>query len=233
MCIAIIADKTFPSEVTLRLFEARNSDGIGVAYRDNGIVNWSKGIDLTDLLDIGANTNGPWLIHMRLATVGSPSKALAHPFPLSGSLEINGSGEDVLIHNGHWKDWQQNLLLKGNKIPRGEYSDTRAIAVMTGWYGSGFLDVYGDDLGSVALMTSDTISRYGRWYWDKRDSIHISNTHGLYESITVKSARKGEKDQKIYEDIRDWSDKRIANYLAREKKFAFTYEEMGWDYGIR
>lgn len=189
MCVILACDEKLPGEKTVRAAAERNPDGGGVAWVENGKVRWEKGLpDGKAAWDvIKAVGRAPLLAHFRIATVGGKIEKLTHPFPISPGipLDLKGQAPAVLMHNGHWNAWDTHLKTalsasKG-KWPRGEWSDSRAIAwfLLTGGQGAiDFLEKHGGGLGGdriVSLNGEGILDFWGNWY--HRDGFYISNDH--------------------------------------------------------
>lgn len=148
----MICDKERPTEEMIRKAWEDNKDGGGIAWRaeENGKkeVHWKKGLDLPTLRTLINETPFPYIAHFRTSSVGGVRGSLTHPFPIeeSGANFISGKTTGlVLFHNGHWHKWREIMfeaVIKfGKAIPKGKWSDTRAIAWLTSIYGMGFLDL--------------------------------------------------------------------------------------------
>lgn len=157
MCIGIAAIKKFPSKEFLERSAEQNTHGAGVAWLEDGQVHWKKGIQkLEEVYEYEAK-GPPWLIHFRIATVGGMNPYLCHPFPVtkSCSLDLEGKTDQVLIHNGHWALWRDTCirsLERGDAVPAGPWSDTRAMAWLSSLYGTGLLELINE---KVAVMKSN------------------------------------------------------------------------------
>lgn len=98
MCIAIFkpADKTVKESYLKESFRY-NRDGAGFAYVQNGEVKIDKGHMSYDSFitayrtALEENKDSPFLIHFRIATLGSKDEVNTHPFPIK---------DGALIHNG-------------------------------------------------------------------------------------------------------------------------------------
>lgn len=78
-----------------------NPDGAGIAWRQDGILHFKKG--LMTLAEVRRAINlipddSPVLAHFRFATAGGVSREMTHPFTPSDTL--TGSGEAVFMQNG-------------------------------------------------------------------------------------------------------------------------------------
>jgi len=156
---------------------AQNAFGAGVAWRDHERVRWLKGqfTNAEDVFTFTKTLPKPYIIHFRIPTVGHSCDELCHPFPLDGTLALEGATRDgVIAHNGHWPQWRQTLaqFLPVARLPRGPWSDSRAMAWITGQSGEGFLSLL-DDAQKIVLFTPSRLERFGSWF--AHDGIWFSN----------------------------------------------------------
>jgi len=148
MCVIITGRKQKPTLQTLYSCARANGDGAGIAWSTDEGVEWKKGIDHKEVDKIlRERVKGDWVVHFRYATVGGKSAALCHPFSLdaSASLADEGKAERVLFHNGHWNGWalalREAVLSEPTRMPEGEWSDSRAIAMLAHLKGTGVLNL--------------------------------------------------------------------------------------------
>ncbi|MCZ7635723.1 MAG: hypothetical protein M5U12_06575 [Verrucomicrobia bacterium] len=136
MCVILICPpKVRPSRRLLELCELGNPHGAGIAWREAGMVHWFKTEELDQIELLARRKAGEIVIHFRIASVGGVAPALRHPFPVSprAGLATAGSARTVLFQNGTWLGWQEALeraRKAGLAIPGGEWSDTRAAALL-------------------------------------------------------------------------------------------------------
>ncbi len=136
MCVILICPpKVRPSRRLLELCELGNPHGAGIAWREAGMVHWFKTDTLDQIELLARRKAGEIVIHFRIASVGGVTPALRHPFPVSprAGLATAGSARTVLFQNGTWLGWQEALERAGKaglEIPGGEWSDTRAAALL-------------------------------------------------------------------------------------------------------
>lgn len=178
MCVAIVCETKFPSKKVLRLCEEKNPDGGGIAWVENGVVKYKKGIGYRRIWKITKSVNPPAMIHFRIATAGGINPALCHPFPINEEATVDTEGEThkVLMHNGHWMKWRETCLkLAINRdlnFPRGPWSDSRAMAWLASSAGSNILELLDE---KIALLTGNKkLTLFGK-YWTERDGIFYSN----------------------------------------------------------
>jgi hypothetical protein len=176
MCVIITSPdtKTRPSLETLRLCEARNPHGSGVAFLQNGKAQFIKGLSADTIDELLAIIDGPAVVHFRIATVGGKVAELCHPFPISPSAPLKqyGQASAVLFHNGHWPDWSDAAkLLKLD----GPVSDTRVAAVAIHHQGRPFIKhLLKQSAGRFVIFSRKGVERFGNW--ENIDGCHFSNT---------------------------------------------------------
>jgi len=216
MCVAIIATKKFPSEEVLHKCESSNGDGGGIAWVENKIVRWKKNLKAHEIAKMirDKEVSLPSLIHFRIATVGGKTPKLCHPFPITknASTELEGSAKKVLIHNGHWNDWQSRMtfsVIRQNRIPSGEWSDSRAMAYLAGNYGDRILNFI--SYQKIATLDGNGKALYYGGSWDEEDTVLYSNKSWSYKyssgSSSLGSYPRGPFSSIEAEDYyRDWED---------------------------
>lgn len=178
MCIIYSCKTSRPTDDEILRADDRNSDGIGVAWRETDKkgkrkVVWEKGLKVEELLDMLHNAAPPfpYVLHFRSASMGQPDvPELTHPFVASpaASVALRGEAEQVLFHNGSWHMWKSklrdDLIRYGKKVPAGPWSDSRAIAWYFGVYGPEifrFEDFSGDQ--RLLLFSATRTERWGAW----------------------------------------------------------------------
>ena len=182
MCVIMIRNGTKSNKADIKKMWDKNSDGAGVAWNDGKKTHYIKGImNVERLIGILNNRNitkNDYVVHFRMASIGSKGQALTHPFLIDckGSNPITYSGDkDLLIHNGH--DAQiLNRMIEAHthnmvKIPSGEFSDTRATAVMSAHCGH---ELCGHISGKFVVITPKEIITYG--VFEEKDGAKYSNT---------------------------------------------------------
>jgi predicted glutamine amidotransferase len=71
MCVILVCPKNVrPDRATLESCHRANPHGAGVAWREDGEVRWSKGLEPAELDRIVRTLPGEIVIHFRLASVG-------------------------------------------------------------------------------------------------------------------------------------------------------------------
>lgn len=192
MCVIMLADSSRLTDEMVELGFEANKDGTGIAWREEGLVKWRKGIDFAEAQDLARSLPLPYVLHFRIQTVGGCSQALCHPFPVTEGAELALSGTtdgEVLFHNGHWHSWKQmvyDVAARRNvKLPGGKWSDTRAMAWMASQLGIGVLEMIGE---KALVLGVEEINIYGSW--DVVDDCWISNTHWKRKAWTNVESRK-------------------------------------------
>jgi Glutamine amidotransferase domain len=178
MCVVLATiGNAKPSLSVLKACEAANPHGGGVAWREKNRVRFEKGIDADAIHKIVLRERGPFLIHFRIATVGSKSPELCHPFPVSGnpSTALSGKASAVIAHNGTWYNWKETVTRAARhmsaKLPDGEMSDSRAMAWLVAQVGE---RAFNNVTGRFAYFTAAKgIKLFGNW--EKLNGFFASN----------------------------------------------------------
>jgi len=168
MCLIIHADTAHPQDKEITAAAAHNRDGIGVAYYNpqTTLVEWIKGLDATQAIEVKKNLPLPAIYHFRLATHGGTSPLLCHPFPITRNVGITTRGEarEVLFHNGIWTHFNQ--FVKTARL-RGPVSDTRIMAWALWKQGQTDREqtakTLADESGKLAVFSGEDITTYGDW----------------------------------------------------------------------
>lgn len=148
MCVIYACYKGVPSHAELAAAEENNSHGGGLAWIEDGLVHWKKGLEFKEMRTILKRISPPLLIHFRIASEGPVCDELTHPFPCTpgAELALEGTAPAVLCHNGTWSGWKtevkEALERAAGKIkaPPGPWSDSRAMAWLAGHFGVGILE---------------------------------------------------------------------------------------------
>jgi len=182
MCLITIANNKRPTLKEMEQATQSNGDGIGIAWRESGKVRYLKGIDKPErAFKFCAHLPMPFVIHYRWASVGSKAPGLCHPFPLTQNVELTTKGtvQSVLFHNGHMGHWKENLAslacARNEGLPKGEWSDTRAVTWIVARLGETYLEVMD---GKWVFFSKDKCTMYGQG-WDedgKGDMFHSNLT---------------------------------------------------------
>lgn len=143
MCVIVYVneDNKRPTDQEVEAMWDHNPDGGGVAWREDGLVHWEKGLNLVEMKARNLNLPSPYVLHFRIASAGGKSIRLTHPFPIekSAPLELRGSTKTgVLFHNGTLSNWtaiQREWTKPGlMEFPEGPWSDSRVMAWLMAHY---------------------------------------------------------------------------------------------------
>lgn len=173
MCVILCCEDSFPKYNTLKQAQMMNSDGAGIAWLENGVVQFRKGTNAKAIWNLiqSGKVKLPCIIHFRIASVGSVKDTLTHPFPINQGvdLRLKGSAKSVLFHNGTIWD-HEALMFKvalGKKVyvPDGDWSDSRALAWIC--YNNG-IDTMERITGwnKIAVLTPNGIKKFGDGWVD-------------------------------------------------------------------
>jgi hypothetical protein len=190
MCVIYTCKTSWPSDEALADGATTNTDGAGIAWLDKNktgdkVVAWQKGLKddkaIKKLIE-AEKIPLPGIIHFRTSSSGHKCKELTHPFPICKGAPtwVAGTANDVLFHNGHFVDWEEQALLAGlkskDKFPEGPWSDTRAFVWMLYLKGPGIipfllkgnrlaiLTASPESLGTDAYSPLDHIQEFGTFY---------------------------------------------------------------------
>ena len=190
MCVIAIVDDTRPNERHVEAMWDANDHGGGVAWFEDGKVKWDKGLELVHMQEYVKTLPTPFVMHFRIASCGGRSPLLTHPFVINPEvpLELEGSSAEdpILFHNGHLQQWEEMTVnysaRRGYKIPKGKWSDTRAVALIAAHYGTGILDFLHQKFVVMDPLTQD-IETYGDFTFS--DGFLVSNQYwsGRYDRL--------------------------------------------------
>lgn len=178
MCVILVCDTTRPSPDMVMKAWKQNDHGGGIAWRQGGYVHWEKNLTEAQMQKACAEMPFPFVAHFRIASQGGRGKSLCHPFEVGKAANSALSGKTkgtVLFHNGTWTGWRTSMLdacIRANvKVPTGEWSDTRAMALMASIYGDGILEFINE---KVVLFGPKEYQYFGDG-WEEVDDIVASN----------------------------------------------------------
>lgn len=197
MCVIAICETTRPTEDQVGRMWDQNSHGGGVAWREmdeakgRKVVRWRKGLSEAEMKEFAQSLPFPYVMHFRIASIGGQRASLTHPFAVDdfeASHDLDGSTDGTIVfHNGHWSEWHHELLACAgyNKemVPRGPWSDSRAMAWLFRFYGQGFLDTLLPQK-TVAFSPTKLEVTIGDG-WSKIGDIWFSNTHWERRASTI------------------------------------------------
>ncbi len=194
MCVIIASPNGRKADFEIFEDAARtNSHGIGLAWKDKDKVLFKKGITLDELRKImEADVKEEWVAHFRIATVGDKSPELTHPFIVShdSPLTLEGEAKCLLFQNGTFQRWEDDLLkacaTANIRIPDGEWSDSRASAVLVSVYGKNILRFLGNHSRYLLFSNGDKTNPdfrvpvwyTGDWHIHQPSGLHFSNRTG-------------------------------------------------------
>lgn len=178
MCVIAINETTRMTEAHVKKMFGQNKDGAGIAWRENGRVQWRKGLSEEEMKDLCLTVPLPFVAHFRIASCGGIKPELTHPFPIMKEvpLALKGSSlHPVMFHNGHYSMWEEKLLNfainNGVKIPTGAWSDSRFMAMMGAYCGLTALPFFREKIVAFGLEDMDI---WGSG-WAEVDGLYVSN----------------------------------------------------------
>ena len=164
MCVILVCPENIrPDSATIAACHRANPHGAGVAWREDGVVRWSKGLEPDEVESLIADIPGEIVIHFRIASVGEVTPKLCHPFPVTAcaTTRLTGNARAVLFHNGTWGDWRETLRrMPRHHRPDGLLSDTRVAASLVDLCGMDVLDRLPD---RWVFFDRDFTELYGNW----------------------------------------------------------------------
>jgi len=209
----------------------KNNSGAGIAWRENGKVKWMKGLELNEVQKLIATVPLPYIVHFRIPTCGGNVPALCHPFPVTQDTNEDLAGELdgwVVFHNGHWSSWKDKLFSvsasSGIMLPRGKWSDSRAMAWVASICGISSLELTEEKV--VAFSPTD-IEIFGTG-WSKEGTVWVSNRLFLTTATVVYSSGKiynynskeTAKKEEVKTPVSDNKDKKVEAGALKDLPFA-------------
>ena len=213
MCVIASAEsKRLTEDMVEAMFDA-NDAGAGIAWRQDGVVKWEKGLKVEVIKAKCAEVPLPYIAHFRIPTCGGRLPHLCHPFPIdkNAGLELTGSTKGfVLFHNGHWGDWKRFSLdtaaKNGFKVPTGRWSDSRAMAWAAAHHGLGVLEfidekaitfgpqeieIFGGQAGQHWALANGVLVSNKAWDWSSGSHSHVNMSGSVCMFGTCKKPRTG------------------------------------------
>ena len=171
MCVIAYIETARLSEHQVTQMYDANDHGGGAAWREDGVVKWSKGLNRNAMVALAAELPLPHVLHFRIASANTSKSALAcHPFPIDAEVTLGYTGEtdgSVLFHNGFWHDWKNKILnasFTGHiMVPSGPWSDSRGLAWAAHNFGLGLLEMTGEKVITFGTKT-EGIQMFGDWH---------------------------------------------------------------------
>ena len=136
MCIIGFAKTRKMSAAEIDRCWHSNSHGAGLAWwLEDGQTMFSKGFMVFDeFVRMHDRMKPPYVAHFRIATGGSRSPQLTHPFIISkeSPLVLSDVGQKIIFHNGIISDWEKMYLgmKMRNEALQGEVMDSRVFAAL-------------------------------------------------------------------------------------------------------
>lgn len=138
MCVILACVDNKPTEDIIKDCHYKNSDGISISWfekddQSKSQVKYKKGLYPFEATNLIQKIELPFVMHFRAASPNMPKiPSLCHPFVISedSKLELNGSADRVLVHNGTITGWRWLLAAAGIDEPKDSMSDTRAFALI-------------------------------------------------------------------------------------------------------
>lgn len=184
MCVIAICEERELTEFEIRRKWIVNDDGAGIAwFSPSGENQYIKGLMTPqDFEREYKDIPFPHIVHFRSATSGGISKALTHPFVCDRGATIKLEGitkHPLLFHNGVLSNWENYLIsaciASGQKIPKGEWSDSRTVAFLVYYLGKRTLSLVS---GKFVLMSNRNVTYWGDF--QKEDGIIFSSGYTYY-----------------------------------------------------
>lgn len=200
MCVIMYVEDKRPTEDMVQRAWKRNSHGGGVAWREDGEVHWSKGLDEKDMQRLCRELPFPYVAHFRIASTngGGISDPLCHPFPVDvnpSQALVGKTTGSVLFHNGDWGGWRIDMkdaaLKTGIHIPYGRCSDSRAMAWLSAIFGIYFMDLLHGQKGVIFSPTG--VEFFLGDEWSEVEGVWCSNDHfwERHKTFTATMCKEG------------------------------------------
>lgn len=188
MCVIAIVKNKINQETLLKCWQT-NSDGMGVAWFEKGLVKWKKGLVFYEMSDLIKTIGPPYVIHFRKASVGGINTELTHPFIISPASEIEkeGTNKMLLFHNGHFDNYNIFQSCLGIHLT-GPVSDSRVIASVVSKRGYNLLKILGEQGNKFTVMTNKKIKLFGDKWREHEDN--------LFSNLNWKSCKFQKKNGK-------------------------------------
>lgn len=212
MCVICVANTERPSaEQVIKMYQ-NNPHGAGIAWREEeegaNVVVWRKGLSVEEIVELCEKAPLPFVAHFRVPSCGGPSNLLTHPFPIQKDvpLTLEGSSKgNILFHNGHWGAWKNTVMdasVRGGwTLPKGKWSDSRAMAWMAAHFGLGMLEFIDEKVvvfgpNELELFQAHGWSKIGTGMWVSNrgwESEHVQWNRAPFYGNRPKSADGAKK----------------------------------------
>lgn len=243
MCVIVIGNGKAPKDADIRNMWAQNSHGAGIGWNDGKRVHYIKGLmDVNRLLQLihhgPETTKNQYVIHFRLASIGTKCRELTHPF----SIDKNGrnpiaydGNKSALFHNGHDGDILgkaiDSMVLNRARIPDGEWSDSRATAYLASYNG---MNICAHVNGKFAILTPNNVYTFGRFesedgflysnkYWKRDFRNEEIGFNFNQDNKTVSAPRSGNDFTQEYKP--KWRNDGYGIYNAEETEGGIDHED--------
>lgn len=207
MCVIAYCGSVRPTEEQVEKMFLANNSGAGIAYRTKKIdektkeeklvVAWNKGLELDDIQEKAATAPLPYVLHFRIPSTGGDSRLLCHPFPISAGSELFMEGTYdgyVLFHNGTWNRWKdflfEHYLRSNRKMPKGPWSDTRAMAVIAASAGLPILELINEKYVAFGPTDEEIGPEGPHWYKVEVPKTEVEYADGKVGPGTIWTSNK-------------------------------------------
>ncbi len=211
MCVILVCKDKKPTKDILKKCEQANKDGIGIAWIENNISHFEKGICFNRLIELVKSKPLPFVIHFRITSTGITSEPLCHPFITNELVDIpslEGKNCNLLFHNGTKFQWYDGLFelamaykFKVNSLDN--WNDTRYMAIASHFIGNGILEHFKEKL--VYMNSKGDITIFNKQGFKDIDGILYSNDYWNYtnyfsgQTQTVNLTNKVKTKPNIYD----------------------------------
>lgn len=169
MCLLVVQKTGRLTEEQIRNAQSNHPDGAGCAWWESDGAHFKKGLTIDETIKLSKELPLGSCFHWRWSSVGGKGEELIHPFTISQDVPLKQEGvaKRLLFHNGHFGAWNQiliNHLSNRAVLPRGNWSDTRAIAYLVHTHGAHILQLL--DCGKFVVMENNQNLTYGDFIED-------------------------------------------------------------------
>lgn len=238
MCVAIVIpvgeEVVLPTLAELEEMEKGNPHGAGLGWVEDGRCHWHKGLKAAEIHAALPFTPRPALVHFRFGTAGDKVPELTHPFPVASTCPVwlAGSAGALVIHNGHWHEWQSALKHASwvRKMPDGPWSDTRFIAFLLSRHVAKKVAAeIGNGSKLAILYDNGTVSTFGHWF--TRGGVEYSNLQWSRPKVQSSAEEQAWKRRLTFETkLNAWKceDGTYERYDAYAGRYRRVLENGEW-----